>query len=301
MYSDRHALYESFALFLLTDRGLSAATIETYMQECKEFDCYLSERDCDLCEIVTRDIVEYIHYRQQNGQQSLHHRTVAKMLSALRTLFGYLLRNDYIDQNPVHTIPNPKSTLTLPKVLDLELVERLLATIDLDNPLGLRDRALFELIYSCGLRVSEAITVQKHSLAIEEQLIRVIGKGNRERIVPLGEEAIYWIERYARDALPLLDRYQSPFLFLTRRGGPLSRKAVWKRFHQLTAMSGIDATVHTLRHSFATHLLGGGADLRFVQEMLGHRNLSTTQIYTHLDRDELQLQHTQHHPRSKEE
>lgn len=300
MYNDQHALYDSFALFLLTERGLSAATIETYMQECKEFDCYLSAHDCDLLQISTSTIVEYIHHRQQSGRQPLHHRTVAKILSALRTLFGYLLRNDYIDQNPVHTIPNPKSTLTLPKVLDIDLVERLLAAIDLETPLGLRDRALFELIYSCGLRVSEAIAVQKHSLAIEEQLIRVIGKGDRERIVPLGEEAIYWIERYARGALPLLDRYRSPFLFLTRRGGPLSRKAVWKRFHQLAGISGVDATVHTLRHSFATHLLNGGADLRFVQEMLGHQNLSTTQIYTHLNRDELQLQHTEHHPRSDE-
>lgn len=302
LHKNNYALYDGFALFLLTERGLAKATIETYLQECAQFDVYLQHNDYDLFDVTTQHIIEYIHTRQQDNQQDnerpLHYRTVAKILSTLRTLFGYLLRNSYVHENPVGAITNPKSSLTLPKVLDIEIVDRILNTIEVETPLGLRDRALFETIYSCGLRVSEVIAIRKHTLFLEQQLIHVVGKGDRERVVPLGEEAIYWIRRYATNALPLLDRHSCPFLFLTRHGTRLSRKSVWKRFHQIVARSGVKASVHTLRHSFATHLLSGGAGLRIVQEMLGHRNLATTQIYTHLNKKELHAYHTQYHPRS---
>ena len=299
MYTDTCELYDGFALFLLAEQGLSSKTIETYVYECTQFDSYLRRCDYALNEVSTAQILDYVHCRRQEGDRPLSYRTIAKMLSALRALFNYLLRADHVRDNPVQIIANPKSTLPIPKALDVEVIDGLLSAIDIDNPLGLRDRALFETVYCCGLRVSEVISIRKGSLLIDEQLIRVIGKGNRERLVPVGDEALYWINRYAADALPLLDRGASPFLFLTRRGTPLSRKAVWKRFHQLVAESEVEATVHTLRHSFATHLLVGGADLRMVQEMLGHRDISTTQIYTHLNRDELRRYHGRHHPRSE--
>ena len=298
MYQDNHALYDGFAVFLLTEKGLSDATVENYVQECARFDLYLKKNIRDLREVSTEHILEYIHGRRENSGKTLHYRTVAKILSSLRVFFNYLLRNNIINNNPVRMIENPKSHLSIPTALTIEVIDVILNTIPTDTPLGLRDRALFEIMYSCGLRISEVVNIRKHAISIDEQLIRVIGKGNKERIVPLGEEAIYWIKQYIVHALPQLDRGICQFLFLNNRGTQLSRKTAWKRFNHLVSQSGVVATPHTLRHSFATHLLKGGADLRMVQEMLGHQNLSTTQIYTHVRKKELQQHHTTYHPRS---
>jgi integrase/recombinase XerD len=184
-------------------------------------------------------------------------------------------------------------------VLKVEEVESLLATIDTESATGLRDRALFELIYSCGLRISEAVELSPDSVYLTEGLIRVRGKGNKERLVPMGEEARYWLSRYLSDGRTRLSKPTKPSrsLFLNNRGDGLSRKGMWKRFRELSERTGIEAKVHTLRHSFATHLLEGGADLRAVQELLGHADISTTQIYTHVEKADLKDYHRDHHPR----
>ncbi|MDE0026755.1 MAG: tyrosine-type recombinase/integrase, partial [Spirochaetaceae bacterium] len=187
----------------------------------------------------------------------------------------------------------------IPRVLSVAQVERFLAAIDTGTPAGIRDRALFELIYSAGLRVGEVVALDRGRLYLAQACVRVLGKGSRERIVPLGEPAVAWLGRYLTEARPHLLRRgaATDAAFLNQRGGRLSRKGIWKRFQEVCAGAGIDAKVHTLRHSFATHLLAGGADLRSVQELLGHADLTTTQIYTHVEREELHAEHRRYHPR----
>jgi integrase/recombinase XerD len=193
----------------------------------------------------------------------------------------------------------PKAESAIPSVFSLDEVELFLSSIDIGDPLGLRDRALFELIYSCGLRVSEAIALDLGSVYSKESLVRVTGKGNKERLVPIGETAIFWLKKYLSDSRPSLvaDIKKGMWVFLSRRGKCLGRKGVWKRFKEICMKAGIEGKVHTLRHSFATHLLSGGADLRSVQELLGHADISTTQVYTHVDEPVLHKAHKKYHPR----
>lgn len=295
---DTHSVYDSFAGYLLTERGFSPLTVETYLQECRYFEAFLTRAHVSFSDVQSNTVLNYMLDRKnERDAAQLNYRTIAKSLSAIRSFFDFLVRFKYLTENPALLIENPKSEMHIPTVLSLSNVERLLDAINIDNALGLRDRALYETIYSCGLRVSEVVNLQKQSVSIAEQLIHVTGKGNKTRVVPLGDEAIYWIQKYSTDALPVLARKPSAYLFLTRNGTQISRKSVWKRFNQLTMRCGIDATVHTLRHSFATHLLEGGADLRSVQEMLGHADISTTQIYTHVNSALLQKLHEQYHPR----
>ncbi len=205
--------------------------------------------------------------------------------------------------NPAAALERPRATRRIPRVFSVEEVERFLAAIDVDTPPGVRDRALFELIYACGLRVSEAVALDIGSVRLDDGSVRVLGKGARERIVPLGDVAAAWLARYLHGARGKLRRTRTSAgvgaenaLFLNQRGGRLSRKGIWKRFNELMTRAGLTGKVHTLRHSFATHLLGGGADLRSVQELLGHADITTTQIYTHVDRDDLKQQHRRYHP-----
>ena len=184
-------------------------------------------------------------------------------------------------------------------MLSIEQIDHILASIDLSSVLGLRDRALFELFYSSGLRISEAAGLELTMLFLDEGLVTVHGKGGKERLVPVGEEACHWLQRYLQEGRSRLANAGRPnrYIFLGRRGSPMSRKGIWKRFHELCQSNGIEASVHTLRHSFATHLLQGGADLRSVQELLGHADIGVTQIYTHLGQDDLRTDHARYHPR----
>lgn len=196
--------------------------------------------------------------------------------------------------NPADTLESPMREKNLPRVLSPEQVDTFLDSIRIDTPYGLRDRALFELIYSCGLRISEAVSLSLQALHFKEKVILVHGKGDKERLVPFGAEAEKWLSLYLQTARgELLGNRVSPALFINNRGTRLSRKGIWKRFQDIEVLSNIEAKVHTLRHSFATHLLAGGADLRSVQELLGHADVSTTQIYTHIEDDALQMYHAE--------
>ena len=241
------------------------------------------------------DIIDYLIERQQEGIDA---RTAAKSVSALRALYRFLQAEGRAETNPAALIEPPRPTRRLPTVLSPSEVDRMLAAVDMGTPSGLRDRALFEMIYSCGLRVSEAVALQVTSLHREQGFVTVSGKGGRQRLVPLMGAALDWVQRYLRDGRPALARDASEAaLFLNRSGRRLTRAGMWKRFQDAAVRAGVAGKLHALRHSFATHLLGGGADLRSVQELLGHADISTTQIYTHLDAADLREAHRRHHPR----
>jgi integrase/recombinase XerD len=291
-------------------------TVEAYAAEARRYLDYLAEHPEGSGGADA--VISYLMVRQGEGAGSA---TRAKAISALRAWYRFLdadrpdagtfdLRAGAAD-NPAASVAPPRAGRRIPRVLSVAQVEQFLAVIDTGNPAGIRDRALFELIYSAGLRVSEVVALDRTRLYLAQACVRVLGKGSRERIVPLGEPAVAWLASYLSDARPHLVRRNAgagtaagkttgtaeDAVFLNQRGGRLSRKGIWKRFHELCLAAGLDAKVHTLRHSFATHLLAGGADLRSVQELLGHADLATTQIYTHVEREDLHSQHRRYHPR----
>ena len=298
MAADRSSqLLREFEDYLTAGLRLSRQTVATYTRDCRGFVSWLEANDLDTETVTTAQVIDYLVMRQRD--EGIDQRTIAKSISALRSLFHYLVLQRVREDNPAILVELPRMTSRVPGVLDLEEIDRLLEAIELDGPLGLRDRALFELIYSCGLRISEAVELSVDRVFLAERLIRVQGKGEKERLVPMGGHARYWLERYLEEARPKLVRRPVAALFLNNRGQKLSRKGMWKRFREIAERAGVDAKVHTLRHSFATHLLEGGADLRAVQELLGHADISTTQIYTHVDRDELATYHADYHPRGR--
>ena len=286
-----------FQDYLTAGLRLSRQTVSTYVRDCRAFLEWTAHHDMCHLTVGTGDVIDFLIARQID--EGIDQRTVAKIVSALRSLFHYLvLQGERLD-NPAMLVELPRTVYRIPGVLSVEEVERLLAVVDISSPLGLRDRALFELIYSCGLRISEAVDLTLDRVFLKERLIRVRGKGDKERLVPMGEHARHWIRRSLDEARPRLARRPGSALFLNHRGGCLSRKGMWKRFREVAALAGVEAKVHTLRHSFATHLLEGGADLRAVQELLGHADISTTQIYTHVDREDLATYHADYHPRGR--
>ena len=272
-------------------------TLEAYVREARSLSSWLSERGKDIETAAVGDILEFLAYRRASG---LSARTMARIMSSTRGLFKYLRLEGVRADDPTELLESPRQERTLPDVIRPEDVNLMLGTIDLSTPGGLRDRALFELIYSCGLRISEAATLGFDSLYMKERFIRVTGKRRKERLLPFGDEAAAWLERYLADGRPDLEKgRRSDRVFLNRSGKGISRKGVWKRFSELRVASGVDGKVHSLRHSFATHLLAGGADLRTVQELLGHSDISTTQIYTHVDAEDLAVAHEAYFPRSR--
>ena len=302
-----------FADFLRSVEGLSELTIATYAGEARRFIRFLEHGRRDGREAppaAAGAVVGYLVARQADGAGSP---TLAKAISALRAWFRFVeaevasagATHGATPQqtNPAADVDPPRAPRRIPRVLSVAEVERFLAAIDVTTPAGIRDRALFELVYSSGLRVSEAVALDRSRLYLEQACVRLLGKGSRERIVPLGEPAVAWLGRYLSEARPRLRRRSTAAapatdaVFLNQRGGRLSRKGIWKRFHAVSLAAGLQAKVHTLRHSFATHLLAGGADLRSVQELLGHADITTTQIYTHVEREDLRQQHRRFHPR----
>jgi integrase/recombinase XerD len=227
--------------------------------------------------------------------------TSARYFSSIKGFFNYLHINKYIQENPVERLSSPKLSKNLPVVLTVEEIDAIINLPDTNTKLGLRDKALLELLYACGTRVTEIINLKISDLFLKEEIIRVFGKGSKERIVPIGSSAIHWVEEYLLKSRPLLEKKlkSENIVFLNNRGMKLSRMGVWKIINRYTIQSGVKREVHphTFRHSFATHLLEGGADLRAVQEMLGHADISTTQIYTHIDRDYIKQVHKEFHPR----
>ncbi|MBN1524440.1 MAG: site-specific tyrosine recombinase XerD [Spirochaetales bacterium] len=289
-------MIQRYEEYLNVELRLADHSISTYVAECRVFLEYLQQEKKSFPAATSRDIVEYLVERQVSG---IDQRTISKILSSLRSFFRFCILEGICDANPAESVETPRIERKLPKVFSRDEVNALLAAIDENNPCGQRDRALFELIYSCGLRVSEAVDMTLDQLFLKEGVIKVIGKGGKERVVPIGEHAIHWLSQYIHETRPkLLKKGQHhSFVFINRFGKRLSRKGMWKRFKEIAGHAGIDGKIHTLRHSFATHLLKGGADLRAVQELLGHTDIGTTQIYTHIGNSDLQELHKKFHPR----
>jgi integrase/recombinase XerD len=281
--------------YLAVELRLARHSIDTYLSECRVFMEYLAGENTDILAVSSPGIVEYLVARQVDG---IDQRTISKIVSSLRSFYRYCVLEGLVPLNPAETVEMPRIVRKLPKVFSSEEIEAFLALCEDATPSGLRDRALFELIYSCGLRVSEAGDLTLDQLYLGEGFLKIIGKGEKERIVPIGEHAVFWLKKYMDEARPqLLVGRTNNFVFLNRFGHRLSRKGMWKRFKEIACRAGLEGKVHTLRHSFATHLLKGGADLRAVQELLGHSDIGTTQIYTHLGKDDLKEYHRKYHPR----
>lgn len=282
-------LLNQFYSDLIFVRRDSEQTALTYRFSAEEFLKYLVQEKVKLREVSVQNLLYFLIKRKEDGCAEY---TIAKDISGLRAFGEYLVRKDYWSENYVLMIDRPKASRSLPKVLSVEQVEKLLSQIDTSTLCGKRDDALFELIYSCGLRISEACDLKVANVHMNENLLLVHGKGDKERIVPFGGKAEEKLKYYLEEVRPALTKGKNVAeVFVNYKGNPISRKGVWKRFQELEQMSGVNAKVHTLRHSFATHMLAGGADLRSVQELLGHSDLSTTTIYTHVTDRQLEETH----------
>lgn len=298
---------ERFIDQLWMESGLSKNTLSAYTNDLANFSLWLSNKSILLADVDTVLVQEYFAHNY-HVQQS--RRSVARLLSTLRRFYHYLQRENLIEADPTHLLESPKGEQSLPSLLNEQQVEDLLAAPDVSDDLGLRDRAMLELLYATGLRVSELVSLQVSQLSLQQGVIRVIGKGNKERLVPVGEIALEWLLKYYQQSRPQLlfktnagkkNTSQCSDVFVTRRGGAMTRQAFWYMIKRYALIAGIAAdqlSPHTLRHAFATHLLNHGADLRVVQMLLGHSDISTTQIYTHVADKRLRDIYLKHHPRA---
>lgn len=287
-----------FLTYLRVEKGLAQNTLLAYARDMGRFATFLEKRKLKLPQIRRGNIVDFLAELFHAGLDS---RSVARYLVTIRHFFRFCLVEEYVTEDPAATIDAPKFRSALPQFLSISEVDRLLAQPDVSTPLGLRDKAMIEVLYSGGLRVSELCGLGVPDLQIEVGCLRCVGKGSKERLVPLGKNAIAVLQEYLRDARPILQGNQSsPFLFLNRNGRRLSRITVWKLLVNYGKLADIRKPLkpHMLRHSFATHLLDHGADLRSVQMMLGHADISTTQIYTHVVEERLKQVYKAHHPRA---
>ncbi len=290
-------LIDQFLDAVWLESGLSANTLAAYRTDLKKISDWLEKRKQSLDKATKAELFDYLAHTVRSGISA---RSSARQLSSLRRFYRYLAREGIAESDPTSDLESPVIGKTLPKTLSESSVEQLLAAPAENTALGIRDRAMLETIYASGLRVSELVNLALSELDSTAGLVRVTGKGGRERIVPLGEEALAHLGQYLNDARPELLRGRvSEAVFVTRRGGPMSRQAFWQLIKRYATVAGVDEALspHSLRHAFATHLLNHGADLRSVQMLLGHSNLSTTQIYTHVARARLQSLHAEHHPR----
>ena len=289
---------EAFRDHLGFERGLSPRTIDAYLREARRFAAFAMAREAASPADVTYDLLRaHVAHLTAEGKAAS---SVARAVYALRSYFRFLILDELLEADPSERLEAPRGGRRLPDVLSVPEIEALLSAVPLDEPATQRDRSMLELLYGCGLRVSELISLRARDLDLDEGLVRVRGKGSKERLVPVGAAARSAARRYLRESRPDLDRGDGEGrIFLNLRGRPLSRMGVWKILRRHVARAGIEkrVTPHTLRHSFATHLLEGGADLASVQEMLGHADISTTEIYTHVDRAHLRQVHRSHHPR----
>ncbi|MEP6494526.1 MAG: site-specific tyrosine recombinase XerD [bacterium] len=290
---------ERFGDYLTLELGTSPLTLEAYRRDVQRLVGFARTKSAsapaDITSILLR---EFIYHLKDVG---LAPSSIRRNISAVRTYFKFLLADGVVARDPSERLETPKRWRTLPEVLTVAEITKLLAAPTLDDPLAFRDRAMLELAYGAGLRVSEWITLGVRDVLMEDKLVRVFGKGSKERLVPIGRSAIGAVATYIRELRPRLEQGKGKgILFLNARGAPLTRMGAWKILRRYVERAGIEKAVspHTLRHSFATHLLEGGADLRAVQEMLGHADISTTQIYTHVDREYLRKVHKQFHPRA---
>jgi len=279
------------------ERGLSANTLAAYRADLMALARWLGQNDTSLQQATRAELLAFIADRVEGGARP---RSTARQLSSFRRFYRYLVREGVLKEDPTAQIAMPKIGRSLPSTLSEEQVESLLKAPDTSDPLGNRDRAMLEVLYATGLRVSELVNLKIKQINLNQGVMRVTGKGDRERLIPLGEEAQHWIEEFVQGPRGeiLLER-QTDYLFPTRRGNCMTRQAFWHIIKRYAAKAGVEKNLspHSLRHAFATHLLNHGADLRVVQMLLGHSDLSTTQIYTHVARERMKDLHSQHHPR----
>lgn len=320
-----------FTEYLALDRRRLTQTLKTYQDEMVRYSDYCQSNNIDILRSNAEDIQTYLQCRdtkfknsQLHANKNLHsqikktvekhsdysnglsRRTIAKILSIFKTFYQYCQEMHIREDNPIDTIYRPHIIKSIPEIMTQREVQTMLEGINIKKPLGVRDRAILELIYSCGLRISEVCSLTLPQLLLDEGLVRIIGKGDKERIVPMGSFAQHWLNQYLTLIRPTLisksnksgsnnnNRY---IVFLNYRGQPISRKGIWKNYQKMLGNGKLSTKLHTLRHSFATHLLEGGMDLREVQELLGHEDLSTTQIYTTIRGDILKTLHSNYHPR----
>ncbi len=291
------ALIESFLDALWSEQGLSTNTLNAYRSDLEHYASWAQQNGVLLTGATQSDLRKFLGEWVTAGVKP---RTTARQLSSLRRLYRYLLRESIIDQDPSAEIESPRLDRPLPKSLNEQEVEDLLAVPDTATVLGMRDRTMLETLYATGLRVSELVNLVLHQFNLEQGLIKIMGKGNKERLVPLGEEAISWLQSYLKEARPLLVKGRvTDAMFPSNRGRAMSRQTFWHSLKRYAATANINKSIspHTLRHAFATHLVNHGADLRVVQMLLGHSDLSTTQIYTQVARERLKRVHEAHHPR----
>lgn len=290
---------KEFISILRYEKNLSENTAKSYQSDLKKLLEYSEEKKInDWNKITSRTLAEFFETLRKDEFSSA---TTARYMTSFKKFFQFLEENKFIEKNPTTTLGKVKLSRKLPSVLSIEEIEKILNAPNIEDKSGLRDKAILEMLYSSGLRVSELINLKINDLYFEEEVVRVFGKGSKERIVPMGSSAIKWIKEYLIKARPLLekkDRSQG-YIFLNNRGTKISRMTIWKLVDHYGKEAGLQKEIHPhlFRHSFATHLLEGGADLRAVQEMLGHSDISTTQIYTHIDRQYIKQIHKDHHPR----
>ena len=286
-----------FLDYLAVEKGLAKNSLSSYAIDLRHFGHWLNDQAIDVDRVERIDIVKYFQSLRASGISA---RSVARALAAIRGMFRFLVAERHLTRDPTENLENPKLWSTLPKAILPSEVETLLAAPDRSTPDGLRDAAMLELLYATGLRVSELIKVRMDEVVMDAGFLRTIGKGSKERIVPFGDTAKEAIVKYVESGRPDFDKHADPHLFLSRRGRPMTRQSFWMKIVRYAREAGIKTHIspHVLRHSFATHLLENGADLRSVQMMLGHADISTTQIYTHVSRARLQRMYEQYHPRA---
>jgi integrase/recombinase XerD len=292
------SILDEFCDALWLEDGLSRNTLTSYRLDLEQFAGWLDkQRGKALVAAEHGDLLAYLAHRVAGKAKAT---STGRLLSSLKRFYQYALRQGKIAIDPTLNIDTPKLPRGLPKTLTEEDVEKLLAAPDVEDPLGLRDRTMLETLYASGLRVSELVTLKISQVSQDMGVVRIVGKGAKERLVPLGEEALNWIKRYLKEARPrILDKRAADAMFVTSRGGAMTRQSFWHLLKRYAARAGLAKPMspHTLRHAFATHLLNHGADLRVVQLLLGHSDISTTQIYTHVARERLKQLHAKHHPR----
>lgn len=290
-------LLDAFTDHLWLEDGLSKNTLDSYRLDLSQFADWLEKREGKhLTQVAQADIQQYLAVKFPNSKP----RSISRLIASMRRFYRYALRENKISADPTLQIDSPKLPRSLPKSLSEEEVEALLDAPDINQSLGLRDRAMLETLYACGLRVSELVGLKGTEVSLSEGVVRVTGKGSKTRLVPLGEIAVDWIGRYLQEARPdILQKRLSDSLFVTQRATAMTRQAFWYLIKRYAAVARINKPMspHVLRHAFATHLLNHGADLRVVQMLLGHADISTTQIYTHVARERLKQLHAAHHPR----
>lgn len=295
-----------FNNFLRTEKSLSENSVQSYNFDLDRFLAYVSDVKMvdsvkKINERIVSDYIAYLRKADTKRGKRYSEKSINRFISSLKTFFNFLLSEEVIENNPFENIDTPKTSRVLPTVLSINEVEEMLKIPNVKDRLGLRDKAILETLYASGLRVSELISLEISNIFFDEGFLRIIGKGSKERIVPIGRSALKYIKQYIKESREYLKNSRSEnYLFLNFRGGKLSRMGIWDIVRKYCKLAKIEKEIHphTLRHSFATHLLEGGADIRIIQEMLGHSDISTTQIYTHIDKEYLIEVHKSFHPRA---